>query len=133
MLRKVGLGLVAAFALAACALNPVNQAETVEQKALAAYGSLVIGVEQIAKLVQPGTLPDSVQRCLISVGESAGSIAKQGLAAYNAAQDARSKFQTDAAEQGRVMAAVGSLDRWITEAGPVVDKLPSAVKPRGGC
>lgn len=133
MLRKVGLSLVAAFALAACALNPISQAQTVEQKALAAYGSLTIGVEQIAALVQPRTLPANVQSCLIAVGQKAGAAAKTGLAAYNEAQAARAQFVVDAATQGRFTTAVNSLDGWITSAGPLLDQLPSPTKARGGC
>lgn len=131
MIRRVASvwGIVAILAISACAqFNPIAQANTVEQKALAAYGSLVIGVEQIAELVRPRTLPSDVQARLIALGEKSGALAKSGLAAYNEAQSARAAFVTNAGSEGRLTAAVNSLDRWVTDAEPVVTDLKSAIR-----
>ena len=122
----IALALVAISACAA--FNPISRAETVEQKALAAYGSLVIGVEQIAELLRPDTLPDDVQSRLIAVSERSAALATAGLAAYNQAQTARAQFEADASTQGRLNAALINLDSLVTRADPVVDDLKSAIR-----
>lgn len=114
--------------LQACAVNPVSQAETAPQKALAVYGSLVIGVEQIAALVAPDTLPDNVQSRLIAVGERAGALAKAGLRAYTEVEAARAAFVADSSQQGRLSAALNSLSQWVTQAEPVVSELRGAIR-----
>jgi hypothetical protein len=120
---------LAIVTIAACAqFNPIAQAETVQQKALAAYGSVTIGVEQIAALLAPDTLPDNVQTPLIAAAEKGGAFAKAGLKAYTEAEAATAAFKVDAAEQGRFNATMASLDSWLTKSGPVIDDLKAALR-----
>jgi hypothetical protein len=59
------LVVVVMLFVSSCGINnPIQQAETVEQKALATYGSYVIVKEQAAKLYIDPATPESVKQTL---------------------------------------------------------------------
>lgn len=121
--------LGAALIAAACAaINPIGQAVTVEQKALAAYGSVTIVIEQIAAVLEPDTLPDSVQRVLVNAAERGGAVAKAGLVAYDQAQQARADFAAGRATEGALLTAVSSLESWIKDADQTAGDLQAALR-----
>jgi hypothetical protein len=130
LIAKVGTLWILFLGLAVgCAqFNPIARADTTQQKALAAYGSLVIGVEQISELLRPDTLPDNVQERLIALAERSAALASAGLAAYNQAEEARADFAADVAAEGRLTAALNNLDGWVTRAEPVVNDLKAAIR-----
>lgn len=120
---------LAIVAIAACAqFNPITQAETSQQRALAAYGTVTIMVEQIAALLAPDTLPDRVQERLIVAATSGEAVARAGLIAYNEAEAARAAFVADATQQGRLNAAITRLDSWATQAAVTIDAIKAVLR-----
>jgi hypothetical protein len=126
---KVFIPCAVLVLVAACAAyNPIRQAETSQQKALAAYGSVTILVEQIANLLEPDTLPDNVQERLIQAAEVGGRTAVTGLNVYLEAEAARVAFEADAAQSGRLTAALTNLDTWVTRADAVIADLKTTIR-----
>jgi len=126
--RDIWLAL-AIVLIAACAqYNPIRAADTNQQRALAAYGSVSIVVEQIAGLVGPETLPTPIQARLIAAGEVGGKFAREGLKVYLEVEDARAAFQADATQEGRLLAALNNLNSWIDRVGPVTDDLKAVLR-----
>jgi drug/metabolite transporter superfamily protein YnfA len=120
---------LAVVAIAACAqFNPISKAETSQQRALAAYGTVTIMVEQIAALLAPDTLPDRVQERLIVAATSGAAVARAGLLAYNEAESARAAFVADSTQQGRLNAALSSLDAWATDASTTIEAMKTIMR-----
>lgn len=120
---------LAIVTIAACAqFNPVAQADTTQQKALAAYGTVTIMVEQIAALVEPGTLPAPIQARLIDAGLKGGTVAKEGMKIYLEADAARVAFEASAAQQGKLVTTVDSLESWIDRASLVIDDMKTVLR-----
>lgn len=131
IIKRVGV-MFAVLAMTACSMfanvNPVARAETVDQKALAAYGAVTIGVEQIAALLKPGTLPDSIEAKMVVLAENATAFATEGLEAYWQAQNERDAFAQDSSDAGRLNTVLNNLDNWVTRADGVISDLNKARK-----
>lgn len=68
--------VLAMTAIAACAANPVAQAETFQQKAYALYGSYVIFQGKAAELVQDSATPGKVKTALSAADSVAYPVAE---------------------------------------------------------
>lgn len=129
--------LVVMLALQACGTaNPLARAETVEQKAYAAYGTFVIFEEQGAKLVASGEIPRSA---VIRIGEAdrrAKPVADNLLEATLEFEQVRDEYETCNSalpddcdtKQEKFISGLNSLDGWVTRFGPLLNSLTAAIK-----
>ncbi len=109
--------IVVLLGITACAsINPVGQAETLEQKAYAVYGMYVVFAEKAADLAENDALPDSVRLGLVTAEERASPVVTSLLAA---AED----MQTLNNSTTRT-----SLEAWIDRALPLINDLVRSVK-----
>lgn len=117
------------LALQACgAANPLARAETVEQKAYAAYGTFVIVEEQAAKAVSSGELPRSA---VVRIGEAdarAKPVADSLLEATLEYELIRAEYESGGTGEMRLIAAINNLNSWVERLAPLVTNLSAAVK-----
>lgn len=73
-MKKILISLVA-LALTACGVNPFADAETIQQKGYASYGTFVILEEQAAAIVQDPSVPEDVKQKLKDADKEAKPIA----------------------------------------------------------
>jgi hypothetical protein len=115
--------------LQACvASNPLAQAETVEQKAYAAYGTFVIFEEQAAKLVSSGQLPRSAVIAIGRADDRAKLIADSLIVATLEFVEIKAEYELGETSESRYVTAMNSLNRWTEQLLPLVNNLISAVK-----
>lgn len=111
--------------------NPVARAETVEQKAYAAYGSFVIAQEQAAKLVSSGQLSNS---SIIRIGqaeERAKGVADSLIPAVLEFQEVKAEFEAGGTGESRFVSAMNNLNNWAERLLPLVNNLLAAAKGDG--
>ena len=109
--------------------NAVKAGDTIEQRALAAYASITIGIEQIAALLEPGTLPDDLEAKLVVVADRAHDFAREGLEYYWQAENERAAFADGTrGTPDQLEYVLEQLDGWVTRAGPVLSDIQSAKK-----
>lgn len=123
------LSIVMAWAIVACvSANPLARAETVEQKAYAAYGTFVIFEEQAASLVTSGTVGDNVARVLIAADETAKPVADGLLDATLEFGRVKAEFEAGATSEERFLIAMKSLNDWTERALPLINNLVKSVR-----
>ena len=108
--------------------NPIARAETVEQKAFAAYGSFVIAQEQAAKLVSSGQLSNNA---IINIGraeERAKEVADSLIPAVLEFQEIRAEFEAGGTGESRYISAMNNLNNWAERLLPLVNNLLAAAK-----
>ena len=108
--------------------NAIAKAETVEQKAYAAYGTFVIAQEQAAKLVSSGQLSNSA---IIRIGETeerAKNVADSLVATTLEFQQVKEEFQRAETTEERFVNAANSLNEWAERLVPLVNNLYAALK-----
>jgi len=119
--------LIFVLALQACgAANAVKRAETVEQKAYAAYGEFVIVSEQAAKLVSSGRLDN---RSIIAIGlaeEAAKEVADPLIELTVEFEAIRSEYIAGGTGERRFISAMNNLNNWVERLLPLVANLQSA-------
>lgn len=121
--------MVALMALTACAnLNPLNHAETVQQKAYALYGTFVVYEEQAAAIVQDVNVPSEVKSGLSSADAVAKPLADKLLAAALSVDQIRLELQAGKSTEEKLTIATANLERWYEEAGPKIRDLVAAVQ-----
>jgi hypothetical protein len=121
--------VVAAFALSACeSLNPIARAQTVEQKAYAAYGQFLIVEEQAAAIVQEPSVPASAKQAVARADAAAKPVADKLLAAVLAVRQVREDIAAGKSTEEKLLIATANLQRWYDEVLPLVHDLASAVK-----
>ena len=120
----------AAIMLASCAASPIRVAQTLEQRAYAAYGTFVIIEEQVVKLTGPqSTLTRDVQLRLISGVERAQPAVDSLLIALQEYETARADFEAQRIDQPAFQVVVNNLSSWVTTAEPLVTSLLAAIRP----
>lgn len=121
--------LAIVLVLQACAgSNPLAQAETVEQKAYAVYGTFVIFEEQAAKLVSSGQLPRSVVIAIGRADARAKPVADSLITATLEFEAIKSEYEASGTGEARYIAAMNSLSDWTTRLLPLVNNLISTIK-----
>lgn len=132
--RGIGLSLLLAFILSACTSNPVREAQTLEQRSYAVYGSFVIFKEQAAELKQSGVLDNRSQDFLRALDAKVSPVADSGLSLMTEVSRIRFEIEHAAtaeeaqAAEKRLAYSILSLDRWLTEATPEIEAFISAVQ-----
>lgn len=119
---------IASLALPACQSTPVKEAQTLQQKAFALYGTFVVYEETAASVMQDASVPESVKAAIRKADAEAKPIADSLLdgartyikisTAIDAAPDSATKLSV----------ATQNLQMWVDEATPKINALVSAVK-----
>ena len=121
--------LVAMLALQACGTaNPIARAETVEQKAYAAYGTFVIIEEQAAKAVSSGELPRSAVVRIADADKRAKPVADSLLDATLEYEQIRAEYEAGGVGEERLVSAINNLNGWVERLAPLIRNLSAAVK-----
>ena len=121
--------LLLLIGLEGCAAsNPLAQAETVEQKAYAAYGSFVIAEEQAAKLVSSGQLTNSQTIAIGVADERAKAVVDDLIAAVLEFEEIQAEFRRFGTGEQRYINAMNSLNNWTERLVPLINNLLSAVR-----
>lgn len=121
--------IAATAAMSACgSLNPLARAQTVEQKAYAAYGQFLIVEEQAAALVQEPSVPASAKQAVARADAVAKPVADKLLAAVLAVGQVRDDIAAGKSTEEKLLIATADLQRWYDEVLPLVRDLASAVK-----
>jgi hypothetical protein len=108
--------------------NPLAQAETVEQKAYAAYGSFVIAEEQAAKLVSSGQLTNNQIIAIGRADERAKAVVDDLIAAVLEFEEIQEEFRRFGTGEQRYINAMNSLNNWTERLVPLINNLLSAVQ-----
>jgi hypothetical protein len=108
--------------------NPLAQAETVEQKAYAAYGSFVIAEEQAAKLVSSGQLTNNQIIAIGRADERAKAVVDDLIAAVLEFEEIQDEFKRFGTGEQRYINAMNSLNNWTERLVPLINNLLSAVQ-----
>lgn len=123
---------VVALALTACAGSPIKVAQTVEQKAYAAYGTYVIAEEHAAQLTTPtSTVSQPVKVAILQAAKRSQPVVDSMLQGFQQYQTARADFDAQKIDQPALTVAVNNLDSWVTKATAVIADLIVAVKGAG--
>lgn len=121
--------LLLLIGLQGCAAsNPLAQAETVEQKAYAAYGSFVIAEEQAAKLVSSGQLTNSQTIAIGRADERAKAVVDDLLVAVLEFEAIKAEFEEFGSGEQRYVNAMNRLNNWTERLVPLISNLSSAVR-----
>lgn len=130
MLRKtiyLPFLLLLTVALAGCPSNPIRTAETLEQKGDALYGQYVILKEQGAALLQDASVPDSVKRPVAVAMTESKPIANELQDALIQYSKIKAQLAAGQTTEDQLLIASQKLNEWITEIGPLIRKLKTAV------
>jgi hypothetical protein len=117
-----------AVAAGGCAVNPVNTAQTVEQKAFATYGTFVIMETQAAALVQNPTLPQAAVSAIQSADTKAKPVMDSLLAAVLEEQKIVAQVKAGTNTQAKADAAIANMTVWVNNGVPLLTDLVNAVK-----
>jgi len=127
MLAAVGVSVL----VQSCATSPVAQAETLEQRVYAVYGTFVIMEERVATMVEEdSTLPRDVQLGMIRAVQAAEPAIDSMLAGYASYLEARAQFAAGMTNPERIAVVTANLASWVEEADGLVDSLREVA--RGG-
>lgn len=123
------VALAAALVLTACAGSPIKVAQTVEQKAYAAYGTYVITSEHAAQLTSPqSTVAAPVKVAIIKAAQQSQPVVDSMLKGFQQYQTARADFEAQKIDQPALLVTVNNLNSWVTQAQTVIANLVTAVK-----
>ena len=112
--------------------NPIAQANTVEQKAYASYGSLVIVEEKVANFTAPtnADVGRDVKLRVAEIAQSTQPLADTLVDGFAVYEVERAKFVADKTREPAFMVAVRNLDRWSSSLTEFVGRLLSAMGRR---
>ena len=127
-LKTIVITLLLVFVTACSAINPVGKADTVEQKAYAAYGTYVIFAEKAADLVERPDLSTSVKLKLIEAEERASPIVKQLLGTTQEYAAIQAEVAAGTTSEERLLIVSGQLNNWVNRLLPLIDNLIRTVK-----
>ena len=121
--------LLLLIGLEGCAAsNPLAQADTVEQKAYAAYGSFVIAEEQAAKLVSSGQLTNSQTIAIGRADERAKAVVDDLLVAVLEFEEIKAEFEEFGSGEQRYINAMNSLNNWTERLVPLINNLLASTR-----
>ena len=121
--------LLLLIGLEGCAAsNPLAQAETVEQKAYAAYGTFVIAEEQAAKLVSSGQLNNSQIIAIGKADERAKAVVDDLIAAMLEFEEIKDEFKRFGTGEQRYINSMNDLNNWTARLVPLINNLLAATQ-----
>lgn len=121
--------LLFAWVLQACtAANPIAQAETVDQKAYAAYGTYVIFAEKAADIAERPDVSTSVKLKLIQAEEKASPVAKNLLDTVLEYEEIRDEVAAGTNTSEKLLIVSNQLNNWVTQLAPLINELIRNVK-----
>lgn len=113
--------------LQACAdFNPIAQAKTTEQKALAVYGSYTIIKEQAAALYVDSATPQAVKDALKTSNDATAPTMENLYKAYLASQTIREELEAGVGTPERLAIATAHLGEWYVTAVPIFNDFKSS-------
>lgn len=126
----VAVAAPAFLTLAGCGTvtAPVKQAETVEQKAYALYGTYVIFQEKAAELVQDSTTPENVKQALREADRVAYPLAESLVEASLEVEAIRQQIETGLTTEEKLTLAISNLSTIYFSAAPKLLAVVAAVK-----
>ncbi len=121
--------LLLLIGLEGCAAsNPLAQAETVEQKAYAAYGSFVIAEEQAAKLVSSGQLTNSQKISIGRADQRAKAVVDDLIAAVLEFETIKDEYKRFGTGEQRYINAMNNLNNWTERLVPLINNLLASTR-----
>ena len=108
-------------------LTPTREAESIEQRAFALYGTFVIYQEAAARSMSDPQIPDSVKREAQQIDARAAPIASSLAESTATLSRLRREFEEGAASEGELLTAIRSVERWTQELAPLIARLISTV------
>jgi hypothetical protein len=128
-INKVWLSfaIIAATALSACTANPISAAQTPDQKAYALYGTFVVFEEQAASLIRNVSTPDSVKTVIRKADMAAKPVVEDLLSAARQYLQVQTQLKTGATTADKLQIATANLQKWVTDATPLIADLVLAV------
>jgi hypothetical protein len=114
--------------LPGCKNAPVQQAETVEQKAYALYGTYVIFQEKAAELVQNSATPENVKQALRDADRVAYPLAESLVEASLEVEAIREQIASGLTTEERLTIAISNLSTIYFSAAPKLLAVVAAVK-----
>ena len=119
--------LVLLASVSACAVNPHKTAQSLEQQGDAAYGELVIGKEQGAKILQDESVSDVAKRPIAQLIVDAKPVTdglQDTLILYS---EVKVEISTGASTQDKLAVVDRDLSGWIAKAKPLIADLFKAI------
>ncbi len=114
--------------LPGCKNTPVQQAETIEQKAYALYGTYVIFQEKASELVQDSTTPENVKQALRDADKVAYPLAESLVDASLEVEAIRQQIATGLTTEAKLTLAISNLSTIYFSAAPKLLAVVAAVK-----
>ncbi|MCK5644829.1 MAG: hypothetical protein KAJ19_28780 [Gammaproteobacteria bacterium] len=115
--------------LQSCAVtDAMAKAETIEQRAFAAYGTFVIIEEQAAKLVSSGQIPNSAVRAIGRADAQVKPVADSMLDAALEFTVIRVEFEAGGTGEEKFVRTMNELNGWVERAMPLIANLITAVR-----
>lgn len=121
--------LLLLIGLEGCAAsNPLAQAETVEQKAYAAYGSFVIAEEQAAKLVSSGQLTNSQKISIGRADQRAKAVVDDLIVAVLEFEEIKDEYKRFGTGEQQYINAMNRLNNWTERLVPLINNLLASTR-----
>jgi hypothetical protein len=121
--------LVIMLLLQSCAVtDAMAKAETIEQRAFAAYGTFVIIEEQAAKLVSSGQIPNSAVRAIGRADAQVKPVADSMLDAALEFTVIRVEYEAGGTGEEKFVRTMNELNGWVERVMPLIANLITAVR-----
>jgi hypothetical protein len=121
--------LVALIAsLSACKSNPFEAAETVEQKAYAAFGVFVVAQVQVGDILQNPAIPDDVKLRVQRAEQTARPVANSLVDAALEVETIREQLEAGEGTEERLAIATQNLLQWQLRLTPLLRNLSEAIR-----
>jgi len=114
-----------------CATNPVNTAQTLDQKAYAVYGAFVVMEESAARLKQDATVVTEVKQALTAADARAKPSADALLQAIQDYDSAATALKAGSGTASALTITTANLKTWLERATADTDALINAVHAAG--
>lgn len=111
------------------AISPAceNARQTLEVCAAATYGTFVVFEEFARSVAEDPALPNSTRQLIIKADERAKPVADSLLEALRQYQRIRAEVAVGKTPEEKLLVATSNLNRWITEAAPLIRNLIGVV------
>jgi hypothetical protein len=124
----LALSIPAVLLVSGCQNAPVQQAESVEQKAYALYGTYVIFQEKAAELVQDSTTPEGMKQTLRDADRVAYPVAESLVDAVVEVESIRQQVAAGMTPEEKLTLAISNLSTIYFSAAPKLLAVVAAVK-----
>lgn len=116
--------------------NPISAAckdisDNLAVCAYATYGTFVIFEEQAVKVTADPALPLRARAAIVTADQIAKPVVDSLYEALLLYQAANAEIAAGNGAEAKLLIATGNLNRWVTEAAPLVANLVNAVTERG--